>query len=155
LAITATVGTASISITDPDEDGNLVGSNVTGTMNYATGEWHLTFTGTAPDGGSEITADFTAYTSTTPIARMTAYDCIKAIHGGIGPFQYGIERDAASYGYTPESDPKDAYVEGTCTDILGGGLVQLFVYVHDTYGNVYGPVNMMWAIQDPNNMCGI
>jgi len=60
VTFTATVGTNPVSITD-DGDGALTGTNVTGTIDYATGAWTLVWSTGAPDTGSTITVDYTYY----------------------------------------------------------------------------------------------
>jgi len=64
LTITSTISASPVTITD-DGNGVLAGTGVTGTINYGTGAYALTFT-TAPDNSTNITAVYN-YTVTTPI----------------------------------------------------------------------------------------
>lgn len=66
VEFTATVGTAPIAITDAATPGILAGTNVTGTIDYITGEWTLLFTVTAPDDASDIVADYTWFYTLPP-----------------------------------------------------------------------------------------
>jgi len=66
VEFTATVGTAPIAITDVTTPGILAGTNVTGTIDYTTGEWTLVFTVTAPDDASDIVADYTWFYTLPP-----------------------------------------------------------------------------------------
>lgn len=54
ISITATVGGSPVTITEPSKpDGTLSGTGVTGTIDYDTGAYALTFT-TAPDADTDI-----------------------------------------------------------------------------------------------------
>ena len=57
VILTATVGSATRTIRD-NANGVLSGTNVSGTINYATGEIALTFVTTPPDNGTQITAQY-------------------------------------------------------------------------------------------------
>lgn len=57
VSIEATVSSAPVTITD-DGSGNLAGTNVTGTINYTTGVWALTWSSGAPDNATDIIADY-------------------------------------------------------------------------------------------------
>jgi len=65
-SFTATVSASTVTITD-NGLGALSGTNVTGTINYYSGDWELTFTGTAPDNTTDITGDYS--------------------YGAVGPYQ--------------------------------------------------------------------
>ena len=56
LTITATVSSLPVTITDAA--GVLTGAGVTGTIDYETGDWALTFAVTGPDADTDITADY-------------------------------------------------------------------------------------------------
>jgi len=65
VSIHYVIGATSYTATD-DGAGNISGTYVSGTITYSTGVWSLTFT-TAPDSGTNITADYeTAYSGTVP-----------------------------------------------------------------------------------------
>lgn len=58
VSISYPVGGATRTVTDPDSNGALVGTGVTGTINYATGDVVLRFT-TPPDVGTSVTNAYT------------------------------------------------------------------------------------------------
>lgn len=70
-SFTATVSAAPVVITD-NGNGVLAGTNVTGTINYYSGAWALTFTGTAPDNTTDILGDYD-YAAVGPY-QVTNYD---------------------------------------------------------------------------------
>ena len=57
ITIHYTISSTAYTATD-DGAGNISGTDCSGTINYSTGAWSLTFT-TAPDSGTNITADYT------------------------------------------------------------------------------------------------
>ena len=57
VTIHYTIGGTDYTATD-DGSGNISGTDVSGTIDYQTGDWSLTFT-TAPDDATNITADYT------------------------------------------------------------------------------------------------
>jgi len=57
LTLHYTIGGTAYTATD-DGNGNLTGDHISGTINYETGELSFTFD-TAPDNGTDITADYT------------------------------------------------------------------------------------------------
>lgn len=61
VEVTATVGASEVIISD-DGKGNLSADGVTGTVDYDSGDFSLTFT-TAPDDASNLTADYTRLVS--------------------------------------------------------------------------------------------
>lgn len=58
ITITATVSSSGVDITD-DGSGGLSGTNVTGTIDYETGEWSVEWSSGAPDDASSIVVDYT------------------------------------------------------------------------------------------------
>jgi len=61
IKITATVTDAPVEITDTDDfdgTGSLAGTDVTGNIDYGTGEWDLAFATTGPDLDTPITASY-------------------------------------------------------------------------------------------------
>lgn len=64
LVLTSTISASPVTITD-NGSGVLSGSGITGTINYGTGAYALTFT-TPPDNSTDITGVY-QYTVTTPI----------------------------------------------------------------------------------------
>lgn len=72
LAVNAVISAANVPITD-NGLGVLTGTGVTGTINYGTGAWTLTFN-TAPDNSSTITAVYD-YIQVTPI-QVTSQDTL-------------------------------------------------------------------------------
>jgi hypothetical protein len=131
VAFTAIVSASNVVVTDQG-DGTLSGPNATGTISYGNGEWHIDFTGTPPDDTTDITVDFASYTGSAKV-RISAYDCIRSIHGGVGPFEYAIVEVAGDPTGLYEVNSRDAYLEFDCADV--GGAIILDVYVKDAYGN--------------------
>lgn len=88
VEFTATVGTNPVAITD-DGDGALTGTNVTGTINYATGAWTLVWGGggNGPDNSSTIVVDYTYYCvfGATDIQGLWLYPAadIRATYDGV------------------------------------------------------------------------
>ena len=66
VTFTATVSAGGVDITDVTTPGILAGTNVTGTIDYITGEWTLVFTVTAPDVSTNIVADYTWFYTLPP-----------------------------------------------------------------------------------------
>lgn len=59
VTLTATVGSAPVNITD--SGGVLSGTNVTGTIDYETGAWVVTWSTGAPDDASVMVVDYTEF----------------------------------------------------------------------------------------------
>lgn len=128
IAISVLLTDAETALITDDGDGVLEDAvnSVTGVVNYATGDWELTFGGAVPANLEDITADYDLYGSTAPTARITAYDFIRTIHGGYPPFEYGI---CLAGGGPPSffADPKDAYLDCDCSTGIGQVLIEIWV----------------------------
>lgn len=81
VTISYTIGSTVYTATD-DGAGTITGTSVSGTITYSTGAWALTFT-TAPDNGTNITADYDkklGSTSTTIPTSTASWTRFALIH---------------------------------------------------------------------------
>jgi hypothetical protein len=104
IAGSLTIAAASYQFSDPDGDGVLTGtSGASGSINYGTGQWSLTFNGVAIDSGTPIVASYQFVRQGTP---ATAGD-VKGSSGKaissfavehIGNVVNIVDNNGASYG---------------------------------------------------------
>jgi len=89
----------------------------------------------------------------TPKARVTAYDLIMSIHGGVGTLYYSLGRDDFSY-TQPNTDPKAAYIELTCSDL---GMISIYIKVTDssTPSSQESKAQTYVMVQDNHGLCGV
>lgn len=66
----------------------------------------------------------------TPMIRITAYDLISSIRGGVPPYLYAIKRVGSVYAGN-YSDPTDAYTSISCSEI-SSGYFQVVIKVTDS-----------------------
>jgi len=144
-AFTATVSTTPVAITD-DGLGVLSGTAVTGTINYYTGAWTLTFTGTAPDNASTITGNY-SYAPVGPY-QVTNYDTSVAVATSITKYRGQLPETNITPGSVTFKVKFDGVTENYVDDYRGrltgknliagtinyadGSFLLLFYFVPDT-----------------------